>query len=134
MTFPILFQADTQWAQPTIYGLVDPREPDRIRYVGQSLCAASRYASHIKPSNGSRSLRDRWIAVLLADGIFAAMVLLERPTAADLDSCEATWIANLKAVGQADLNGRRPDHKTVKGRHWTHKRRGYHALAKVIGW
>ena len=90
----------------TIYGLIDPREPQRVRYVGQAKHPARRLAGHI--SSGSASAcnkKDQWIAALVDVGVYPDMVLLERTRpGADPDTLERWWIAQMVAKGQADLN------------------------------
>lgn len=88
-----------------VYGLVDPREPGRIRYVGQTTRAPIvRLSQHLRERKvGQRKCE--WVARLDADGVAPDMVLLQRlrPTD-DHRLAEGWWIATLRSRGEADMN------------------------------
>lgn len=113
--------ADVRRKGGVIYGLVDPRQPSRVRYVGQTVgLPESRYRQHIHdsaPQRGRRMpatcARARWISALLAESVYPDMILLERVPdvgAWELTDCERRWIATLGKRNQADLNAPLPRH------------------------
>lgn len=70
-----------------IYGLVSQAEPERVRYVGQTVCHRCRYLDH--------STRWPW----------AKMILLEAVPAVDLLSPrEVFWFNFFRVKGGCDLN------------------------------
>ena len=95
-----------------IYGLTDPREPNRVRYVGSSRCIETRLYGHAHSHNPTdRHARAEWLRALRADNV--------RPEALVLAVCEVgetgdrkrheleqDWVERLWAAGQADLNTR----------------------------
>lgn len=98
---------------PTVYGLVDPREPERIRYVGQTRFPEARYCFHLA-SDGT--VRGRWVRDLKRKELAPTMVLLQRVVSpAELRGVERAWIDRLREVGQADLND--------MSKYTTHRRR-----------
>jgi hypothetical protein len=100
--FPVIARGDMA-AGVTIYGLVDPAEPTRIRYVGQARNPAARLAGHI--SAGREGKKWNWIDRIIAEGRYPDMVLLERARpGSDVDVLERWWIAQMCAKGMADLN------------------------------
>ena len=64
---------------PFIYGLVDPRDQERIRYVGMSIRSDRPY-DHIKATRKSKrkSHLYSWIKVLLADGYEPVVLIIEQ--------------------------------------------------------
>lgn len=88
-----------------IYGLVDPNEPERVRYVGQATNPAARLAGHITASRRDSTRKDKWIRDLEDQGRYPDMVLLERPKpGANLTALEEWWIVSMRDKGQGDLN------------------------------
>ena len=87
-----------------IYGLIDPLEPARIRYVGRTEKGGSaRFFQHV--ARPDQSPRGRWIAELQAAGRNPDMVLLETPqVGVDIDELERWWIVEARRQGFADLN------------------------------
>jgi hypothetical protein len=88
-----------------VYGLVDPKEPDRIRYVGQSIHPDKRLAEHcgiIGPYRNPGALLATWIVSLRRRR--PRMVILEHGDPRILLALEGLWIHRLQATGQADLN------------------------------
>ena len=102
---------------PGIYGLVDPRDPHRIRYVGSSENIEHRLYAHCHSNNPTdRHPRGCWLRTLRADGLKPEALVLEMRDVGATGSvnrhnAEGAWIANLVAQGQADLNA-----KLVSGR------------------
>ena len=89
-----------------IYGLVDPREPKRIRYVGKSVSPYARFYSHIQTRRGKVG---EWMCELHSRKYerFPDLVLLE-VVKKGASGRERWWYDALRAVGQADLNGAPP--------------------------
>lgn len=90
---------DARHALPTIYGLIAHAEPDRVRYVGQSMNAGSRYGGHC--SDGAAPRVKQWIKGLPERPL---MILLENCHAVELDDREHYWIQHYRQQGMADLN------------------------------
>lgn len=95
-----------------IYGLIDPRQPGKIRYVGQTIAAPlNRYNAHVRPIAGDLSRKAVWIRELIAADVLPDMVLLERVSRVScLTDRERVWIAAMRQRGQADLNAPLPTH------------------------
>jgi len=91
--------------QPVIYVLVDPREPDHARYVGQSSNPPSRLAGHLTTSGGKR--KNEWVGDLLANHIEPEMWVVEECNPEELSDREFAWIDKLSAEGHDLLNGAR---------------------------
>jgi len=96
-----------------IYGLVDPRKPDIIRYVGQSKTPRRRLMAHIstakknKKRNNRLTPKESWILYLIKKhGIKPEMVFIEEniQELSISDEKEIYWIAHYRSIGQADLN------------------------------
>ena len=69
---------------PFVYGLVDPLEPEHIRYVGIALANPRRPYEHMKEcgEKAQRSYKHNWIHSLIADGrMYSVVILLELPAA-----------------------------------------------------
>lgn len=101
--------------KPLVYGLVDPAEPNRIRYVGKTLNGAhNRFLGHLAGRRDGRK-RSEWIAQLLEEHRPPNMVVLETvPVSADLDARERWWITVMRARGEADLNTAIPSRRGVE--------------------
>lgn len=94
--------ADVQ--RNVIYGLIDPLEPARVRYVGKASNPAARLADHIRNCFGP-SKKERWIAEMVVAGRLPDMVLIEAGDDYDaLDERERYWICAHRENGDADLN------------------------------
>lgn len=78
-----------------IYALVDPREPDVVRYVGQTTRPAERLREHAERKNLGRADKEEWLDALAAAGVTPQMVELDRlPADAprfQRDHYEAVW-------------------------------------------
>jgi hypothetical protein len=89
-----------------IYGLADPRELERVRYVGQAARPSARYEGHIR--DGRRPYdnpRCRWLHSLAVEDLGPTMLFLEHVMNQDrVAAREARWIERLRGIGQADLN------------------------------
>lgn len=83
----------------SIYRLVDPREPARVRYVGKTACSlATRLRRHLNEARrGLKAHRYHWIRGLLADGVRPAIELIELCSASEWQAREKHWIAELRA-------------------------------------
>lgn len=89
-----------------IYALFDPREPDRIRYVGQTILPVGvRLGKHIAQCRYRQTYSKSWIKSLLRDGVTPEYRVLEEvEDDAQLDEAEIRWIAKLRAEGHRLTN------------------------------
>lgn len=88
-----------------VYGLSDPRGGG-IRYVGMTAqTPAQRLASHRWSARKTDYPVNRWIRLLLADGVQPVMEILEEvPDLADLGPAEVRWIQKMRDEGVRLLN------------------------------
>lgn len=101
-SYPVLYSG-ADFCRTVIYGLVDPREPARIRYVGKALRAALRFAQHFIDGGPGRT----WFSDMGRDGVLPDMVLLEECDKRARGR-ELYWFTLLRERGEADLNVQRP--------------------------
>jgi len=95
----VLFPAEG--SSVTVYGLVDPREPRRVRYAGITQEPKRRYLEHL----AAPSIRVlRWVHSLRVEHISPIMVELEVVPELNAGYREGRWIARLGRIGMADLN------------------------------
>ena len=92
-----------------VYALVDPGEPNRVRYVGSSQHMAKRLSDHANSLTGRADAeRKEWVRQMRAVGRHPAMVILGEVDAGkasfELHLVERGWIERFRSVGQADLN------------------------------
>lgn len=89
----------------TVYGLVDPREPDRVRYVGVTRDLPRRLAEHRRQLDRGTGAKHAWLRELAAGGV--APVALEMATCRTRGSAwrrEWMLIRELREHGLCDLN------------------------------
>lgn len=106
--YPTIAEGGSQFGR-IIYGLVDPRRPVEIRYVGQTIRGPhQRLAQHIADAQ-YKGPKANWLKSLISLGLHPDMVLLEkvRPEA-DINALERWWIIAMRKEGQADLNATNP--------------------------
>lgn len=109
--FPVIVTGAIQ-ARHCVYGLIDPLEPQRVRYVGRAVNPAERLSLHIQrnPYGNTRGpgRKDLWVSRLIREGRYPDMVLLEpvpeKATQETQDEFEGRWITQMRSVGMADLN------------------------------
>jgi hypothetical protein len=88
-----------------VYGLYDPREPSRLRYVGVTGDSTRRYLEHARKHDGGRGRRAAWIGSLAADGITVGMRIIRAyPDRHAGRVGEWETVKALRALGQCDLN------------------------------
>ena len=92
-----------------VYGLVDVGEPDKVRYVGSSVCIAHRLYAHWRTSPSTRTPKGFWAAAVRAAGSgIAAVVLEEAEFVSKQDEArlalEQRHIQEQALRGGADLN------------------------------
>lgn len=87
-----------------IYGLVDPKDPLRVRYVGRARNPYARYKEHLTGSATTSSVVAAWVEGVCVEARMPAMVLLEACAIGDEERAEYAWIEQLRAIDQADLN------------------------------
>jgi predicted GIY-YIG superfamily endonuclease len=66
-----------------VYGLIDPRQPKRVMYVGCTNNPERRLHSHINRCTYGNSKRNVWMRRLLTDGVDPVMVILEQVAPGD---------------------------------------------------
>lgn len=86
-----------------VYGLVSPKQPQRIRYVGTTRNHMLRYLSHCAKRRGPIG---RWVRSLSRSGLTPMMICIQ--DISDVSDRGGTtewgWIEYFRAHGQADLN------------------------------
>lgn len=83
-----------------IYGLVDPRTPTKVRYVGASTNLVARHRDHCTLSGDRRNKgRVNWILQLRKAGIQPAIVVLEECSVENHGDREKYWIKIHQAGG-----------------------------------
>lgn len=85
----------------TIYGLIASCEPERIRYVGQTLNPVSRLKSHI--AKGSPKMA-KWVRECRDAGTLIRMLRIESTVEELSLERERHWIGFYRSQGMADLN------------------------------
>ena len=94
-----------------IYGLIDPLEPDRIRYVGKTDRPGTRLSTHLDDAlSRKKNVRASWITTVLVAGRYPVMLLLEECKLGCVGR-ELWWYEHFRAIGQADLNTAIPRHE-----------------------
>jgi hypothetical protein len=88
-----------------IYGLFDPREPERLRYIGRTVDLDSRLSGH--RFNGVPRVRD-WVRQLASEGQRPAMRCIEECSTDEAPAREVFWIRGMRDLGHADLNSHVP--------------------------
>lgn len=84
-----------------VYALVDPADPELVRYVGRTSDPVGRYAGHVLAGEPRVAA---WVRALATAGRQPVMVLLERCEDAEVIAREAHWIHHYRDRWQADLN------------------------------
>lgn len=77
-----------------IYFLVDPRQPQIVRYVGRSENPLLRHLQHCQELGTSR--KGAWIHSLRQSGILPQMIVADWTNPLEADQAEREWIARLK--------------------------------------
>jgi hypothetical protein len=88
-----------------IYALIDPADPELVRYVGRTCDPVHRYRNHC--TSGTETV-SAWVGEVISAGRRPAMVLLERCEAEVVGEREAHWIHHYRDRFQADLNASIP--------------------------
>jgi hypothetical protein len=102
-----------------IYGLVDPREPGKVMYVGKSSEPEERLRAHIIAAQHGLTRKDFWIRKLQAEGIEPAFQILESVSfSMNWTDREKHWIKLWRSRNTALLNiacggNARPDKTSV---------------------
>lgn len=80
-----------------IYGLVDPRAAEVVRYVGYSKDTKVRFKGHIGESREKEtSHKHKWIRKLLREGVEPVVIILEEVMPENWQLREKFWIAELR--------------------------------------
>lgn len=91
-----------------IYALVDPREPEVIRYIGKTYQRPSaRLSTHVREAKrrSRRNHRLNWILGLLRLGVTPQLNVLFSGRNSDWVRAERAWIAVCRAAGLPLVNG-----------------------------
>jgi hypothetical protein len=59
-----------------VYALFDPRQPERIRYVGVTFDRVRRYDEHARKMDGGHGRKSAWLAELASEGVQLGMRIL----------------------------------------------------------
>jgi DNA-binding NtrC family response regulator len=78
----------------TIYGLIDPRIPEKVRYVGQALQPRIRHLQHC--AECATSPKGQWLESLREQGVLPQMVVLGVVAEDEAGTLEKIWIARLQ--------------------------------------
>lgn len=91
----------------SIYGLVDPRRPDWVMYVGKGLEKRVNFHWKFFVRNGkaTNALLRRWFEQLKADGVEPSFIFLEE-NVSDWQEAEREWIAAWRQVNSQLCNVR----------------------------
>jgi hypothetical protein len=60
-----------------IYSLIDPRNPDIIRYIGKTKNPKKRFNEHLRDSKRFNDYKSNWIKSLFRENIKPEMIILE---------------------------------------------------------
>lgn len=89
----------------SVYVLFDPREPEVVRYVGISMSPPERFHLHTAAPNVRTKVGEWILGLKWRERRFPEMrVVAEYPTRDEAKQAERALIAELTAIGQADLN------------------------------
>lgn len=88
-----------------IYGLVNPKEPAHIRYVGKTIDLTERLKEHIWEGDSSGTYKGNWIASLLKQNIKPEIVTLELTNVDEWPQREQYNIKDLLVKGHKLTNG-----------------------------
>jgi group I intron endonuclease len=86
-----------------IYGLVDDRDPNEIRYVGKASNVSVRLGEH-KRNKKTHSHKIHWINKVLSEGGDILIIVLEECSDEDWKDREIFWIAKLRSEGKRLTN------------------------------
>lgn len=93
-----------------VYALVDPEDPELVRYIGRTHDPVTRYRHHC--TEGTEAVF-AWTTSLIQAGRSPLMLLVERCAAADIAEREAHWIHHYRDRHHADLNRSIPRRQEV---------------------
>ena len=79
-----------------IYGLIDPRSSEIVRYIGKTNDLDLRLKHHIYSSKNSGSYKSKWIRSLIRDNVRPEIVVIERVLDAEWETKERYWISCYK--------------------------------------
>lgn len=100
---PVIATSRGVWTRRyVVYVLVDEREPDRVRYVGQSINAAVRFLGHC---NSQEPQMRAWMESVRDAGAHVLMRMVEQCESLEhLGASERRWIRHYRELGMADIN------------------------------
>jgi hypothetical protein len=92
-----------------IYALYDPREPEQVRYIGQTRNGTRRPASYARAGRWNCTKKSQthlfhWIRKIQSEGTDPAWKIIKECTADELDHWETTLIAEHRANGHPLTN------------------------------
>lgn len=83
----------------TIYALVDPRDPFRVRYVGKSRDPSKRLRQHITQRNRHKSHKNNWVNALIGESIKPVVIGIQDCSVEEWEKWERFWITHFKGCG-----------------------------------
>jgi hypothetical protein len=84
-----------------IYGLVDPAEPTRVRYVGRTGDPQGRLSVHCT-TKGTPTYP--WARSVIELGRRPQLLILDREEGRETEGREMRWVQHYRSLGMADLN------------------------------
>lgn len=84
-----------------IYALIDPAEPDRVRYVGRTGDPKDRLTAHCTTK---ASPTYAWAQSVIEAGRRPELVILYREAERRTEEREMWWVRHYRSMGMADLN------------------------------
>lgn len=108
-TFGLKWRFKVEHKITYIYKLVDPREPEHVRYVGKTIDPRKRYLEHIRMAEKRVRIcySSNWVFSLLSENTNPEMIIIEEATfenKKDWYERERYWIAYYKELGHRLTN------------------------------
>jgi DNA-binding NtrC family response regulator len=89
-----------------IYVLIDPRKPDVVRYVGQTMTPTTRHIQHCCESG--QSGKCAWIEEMRLEGVMPQMEVIAETNEQEADARERLWIARLMVGSLTNREATKP--------------------------
>lgn len=89
-----------------VYGLIDPRKPNHIKYIGKTKNVKRRFTLHLYTRNKENTYKAKWIKSLIEQSVKPEIVVIEVTDSETINERERFWIAYYRSLGQAEANHR----------------------------